>query len=111
MQRTFALLAVGACANAVISLSAAAQTPEVTLTRLECGTLRAASDVNERFSDTWAYDGLKLPFVFSCYLVKHGDDYLLWDTGFAMDAGATAPKVSVPDQLAELKLTPDKIKF
>ncbi len=22
----------------------------------------------------------KLPFTFSCYLIKHGDDYMRWDT-------------------------------
>jgi N-acyl homoserine lactone hydrolase len=112
MQRLLTLLAIGACANALVSQSAPAQTaPEVTLTRLECGTNRAPADVNERFSDTFAYDGLKLPFVFSCYLIKHGDDYLLWDTGFAMSAGATAPKESVVDQLAQLKLKPEQIKY
>ena len=112
MPRKLTLWAIGACATALISLSTIAQAAtEVTLTRLDCGTLRPAADVNERFSDTWAYDGLKLPFVFSCYLIKHGDEYLLWDTGFAMNAGATAPKVSVVDQLAKLKLTPANIKF
>jgi N-acyl homoserine lactone hydrolase len=112
MQRTLTLLAIGAGANALVSLSALAQAaPEMTLTRLECGTNRAPADVNERFSDTFAYDGLKLPFVFSCYLIKHGDDYLLWDSGFAMSAGATAPKTSLPDQLAQLKLKPEQIKY
>src|SRR5215472_17275496 len=112
MPRKLTLWAIGACATALIGLSTIAQAaPEVTLTRLECGTLRPAADVNERFSDTWAYDGLKLPFVFSCYLVKHGDEYLLWDTGFAMNSGPTAPKTSVVDQLAQLKLTPANIKF
>ncbi|HTY66321.1 MAG TPA: N-acyl homoserine lactonase family protein [Alphaproteobacteria bacterium] len=111
-MKNLALWAVAACATALVGLSTIAQAaPEVTLTRLECGTLRPAADVNERFSDTWAYDGLKLPFVFSCYLIKHGDEYLLWDTGFAMNAGPTAPKVSVVDQLAKLKLTPANIKY
>src|ERR1041385_5359268 len=98
MRRILSLLAV---ASAFIGLPAAAQAAtEITLTRFECGTPRAPADVNERFSDTFAYDGLKLPFVFSCYLIKHGDEYLLWDTGFAMDSGATAPKASLVDMLA-----------
>jgi len=33
---------------------------EVTLTRLGCGTPQAPTDVNTRFSDTYAYNGLKL---------------------------------------------------
>jgi N-acyl homoserine lactone hydrolase len=109
MRRILSLLAI---ASAFIGLPAAAQAAtEITLTRFECGTPRAPADVNERFSDTFAYEGLKLPFVFSCYLIKHGDEYLLWDTGFAMDAGATAPKVSLVDLLAQLKLTPEQMKY
>ena len=79
---------------AVLSPAAFAQTtPEVTLTRLECGTPQAPTAVNTRFSDTYAYDGLKLQFVYSCYLIKHGNDYMMWDTGQASNAGAVAPKV------------------
>ena len=51
-----------------------------------------------------------MQFVFSCYLIKHGDDYMLWDTGHAMTAPNVAPKVSMVDQLAELKVKPDQIK-
>jgi N-acyl homoserine lactone hydrolase len=111
MRRTF-VLAVGACANALISLSAAAQTaPEVTLTRLDCGTSAAPTDVGLRFTDTYAYNGVKIQLVFSCYLIKHGEDYLLWDTGHSMSAGPVAPKVSLVDQLAQLKLKPEQIKY
>src|SRR5436190_8765334 len=71
MQRVLSLLAIGVCANALVNLSAAAQgTPEVTLTRFECGTSQAPTEVNLRFSDTYAYGDLKLQFVFSCYLIK-----------------------------------------
>ena len=83
--------------------------PEVTLTRLDCGTVQN-NDV-ARFSDTYAYSGLKIAFTYSCYLIKHGDDYLLWDTGHSMMAGAPAPKVSIVDQLAQLKLKPEQVKF
>ena len=90
--------------------SAAAQTPpEVTLTRLDCGTA-VLNDVT-RFSDTFAFNGVKIQFTYSCYLIKRGDDYLLWDTGHAMTAGAAAPKVSIVDQLAQLKVKPEQIKF
>src|SRR5258706_4564271 len=62
-------------AGALFSLSAAAQTaPEVTLTRIECGTAAKTTNVAERFSDTFAYKpDLALTFTFSCYLIKHGD--------------------------------------
>src|SRR2546425_9177437 len=75
MQRNRYLLAIAACASALVGLPAAAQTPEVTLTRLHCGTDAAPRDV-ARFSDTFAYKDLKLPFTFSCYLIKHGDEYM-----------------------------------
>jgi glyoxylase-like metal-dependent hydrolase (beta-lactamase superfamily II) len=85
--------------------------PEVTLTRLECGSSPPPIDVNTRFSDTFAFTGLKLTFVYSCYLIKHGDDYMMWDTGQAMSAGAVAPKVSVVDLLAQVNVKPEQIKY
>ena len=95
MQRTVTWLALGAWVSALMSLSALAQTaPEVTLTRLDGGTPQAPIDVNTRFSDTYAYNGLKLQFVYSCYLIKHGDDYMVWDTGFGKGAGAQAPNTN-----------------
>ena len=105
------LLALGISAAFLVVPPIAAQTaPEVTLTRLDCGT-PALNDVSVRFTDTFAYNGLKVMFTYSCYLIKHGDDYLLWDTGHAMTAGAVAPKVTIVDQLAQLKLKPEQIKF
>ena len=82
MKRTVPMLAIGACANLFAHTSARAQTPPaISLTRLECGTNAAPTDVGARFSDTYAYNGLKVQLTFSCYLIKHGDDYLVWDTG------------------------------
>lgn len=99
-------------AGTFIAGSALAQTPEVTLTRFaDCGTPAAPTEVNQRFSDTWAHPGLKVQFTYSCYLIKHGDEYLLWDTGQPMTAGAVAPKTTLPDQLARLNLKADQIKF
>jgi len=112
MQRALTLSAIGACLGALVNVSASAQTaPEVTLTRLDCGTSGPPTEVNLRFSDTYAYGGLKIQFVFSCYLVRHGDEYMVWDAGHSMSAGAVAPKVSIVDQLAKLELKPEQIKF
>jgi glyoxylase-like metal-dependent hydrolase (beta-lactamase superfamily II) len=110
MKRLPAVVAASIAANALLAFAALAQAPEVALTRLDCGTPQAPTAVNQRFSDTYAYGDLKLQFVFSCYLIKHGDDYMLWDTGHAMTAPSVAPKVSLVDQLALLKLTPDQVK-
>jgi len=81
MRSLMAMLAI----IASVSISASAQTvPDITLTRLDCGTSSAPSDVSIRFSDTYAYSGLKIQIVFSCYLIKHGDDYMMWDAGHSM---------------------------
>jgi glyoxylase-like metal-dependent hydrolase (beta-lactamase superfamily II) len=112
MQRALLLLAFSAAANALVSVSAFAQAaPEVTLTRLDGGTPQAPTEVNLRFSDTYAYPGLKLQLVYSCYLIKHGDDYMMWDTGQSTSAGPVAPKVSLVDLLAQLKVTPEQVKY
>ena len=110
MQRALTLLALGAGANLLAILPAMAQAaPEVTLTRFDCGTPPAPTEVNARFSDTYAYPGMKVQFVYSCYLIKHGDDYMMWDTGQATSAGAVAPKVPLVDLLAQMKVTPDQV--
>src|ERR1700750_1762973 len=113
MKRLLALVAAGVCANALVGFAALAQTtPEVTLTRMaDCGTPQAPPPVNQRFSDTYAYGELKIQFVFSCYLIKHGDEYMLWDTGHSMTAPNVAPKVSVVDQLAKVDVKPEQIKY
>ena len=89
MKRIATILAAGVSLFAALALPAQAA-PDVSLARFECGTPQAPTAVNQRFSDTYAYGELKLQFVYSCYLVKHGDDYLLWDTGHAM----TMPNVA-----------------
>ena len=97
--------------------SALAATPEVKLWRLACGDIQV-NDLN-LFSDTKAYTGQKMALVGSCYLIKHGSDYLLWDTGLpagllgaAQDPEAPlAPtlKVDLPSQLAQIDLKPADI--
>jgi N-acyl homoserine lactone hydrolase len=117
MNRTLTTLAVGASLFAgllpglVPGLATPAQAADLSIARLDCGTSPPPVVVNERFSDTYAFPGLKLTFVFSCYIIKHGDDYLLWDTGHAMTMPNVAPKVSLVDQLAKINITPDQIKY
>src|SRR4030081_3701443 len=100
-----------AAAGALAGLAPTAQASDVSLARLDCGTPQAPVAVNQRFSDTFAYGDLKIQFVFSCYLIKHGDEYLLWDTGHAMTAPNVAPKVSIVDQLAKIDVKPEQIKY
>jgi N-acyl homoserine lactone hydrolase len=109
MLKPLSLLAL--CAGALIALPASAQTPEVTLTRIDCGTGAKPTVVNERFSDTFAFPGLNLTFTFSCYLIKHGNDYMVWDTGFAPGANPNAPKTSLADYLGQVGVKPEQVKF
>src|SRR5438552_19025262 len=100
-----ALLIAGAFAG----ISAVAQTaPEVALTRLDCGN---GFNDQRRFSDTFAYSEPKVPFTFSCYVIKHGDDYMVWDTGYLPGSNPNASKVTLGDQLAQLKIKPEQVKY
>ena len=112
MKRTLTILAAGA--SLIGGFAASAQTaPEVSLARFDCGTSQAPTVVNKLHSDTYAYGDLKIQFVFSCYLIKHGDEYLLWDTGLPPTAKApnVAPKVSLVDYLARIGVKPEQIKY
>lgn len=108
MKRTLSVLALAA--SALVSAGASAQV-EVSLWRIDCGTAEKPTSVNERFSDTLAFPGLSLTFTYSCYLIKHGSDYMVWDTGFAPGSNANAPKTSLADYLAQVKVTPDQVKY
>lgn len=112
MNRLVSILSVAAGALVTVA-PARAQTPApvVTLTRLQCGTNSAPTDVGQRFSDTYAYNGLKVQLTVSCYLVRHGDDFLIWDTGNPVGTGAAAPKTSLTDLLAELKVSPFQVRY
>lgn len=105
MRPLLATLALSACALA----SASAQT--VTLTRMQCGTNAAPTDVGQRFSDTYSYNGLMVQLTYSCYLVRHNDDYLVWDFGNPVGTAATAPKTSLTDLLAQVNVKPAQVKY
>jgi glyoxylase-like metal-dependent hydrolase (beta-lactamase superfamily II) len=114
MPRRLTLLMITACTNAFMGVPARAQqpAPEITLTRLDCGTPRGAvTDLGINFSDTFENSMPNIRLVFSCYLVKHDDDYMVWDAGFGMNAGPVAPKTSLVDLLAQINVRPEQIKY
>src|SRR5215813_3703318 len=111
MRRISTLLAAGLCGGLFRLHTPAQAAAEMSLTRLDCGTPQAPTAVNQRFSDTYSYGDLKLQFVYSCYLIKHGDDYLLWDTGHPLTAPNVAPKVSLVDLLGQINVKPEQIKY
>ena len=95
---------------------AAAPAP-IQLWRLDCGKI-VAFDL-DLFSDTRSYVGQHRDLAASCYLIRHGDTYMLWDTGLpkAMLNHVPDPKqgldavltVTIVDQLAKLGIKPDQI--
>ena len=93
---------------ALISAAAWAQAPEVTLTRLDCGN---GFNDSRRFSDTFAYSDPKVPFTFSCYVIKHGDDYMVWDTGYLPGSTPNATAKPITDQLSQIHVKPEQVKF
>ncbi len=119
MRLVFRLLVRAATCVATSALSltvgravqAQAVAAPVSLTRLECGTNAPPTDVGQRFSDTYAYNGLKVQLVYSCYVIRHGDDVLVWDTGFPKGPAPTAPKQSLVELLGQLSITPAQVKF
>src|SRR5262249_60876760 len=67
MKWMITMLTAGTCAGAFIALAGPVQAADMSLTRLDCGTPQAPVAVNPRFSDIYAYGGLKLQFVYSSY--------------------------------------------
>ena len=65
--------------TAALSATSTAQAADLKLWRLDCGTIKVNN--LDLFSDTFAYVGQKRTLTDSCYLIAHGADYLLWDTG------------------------------
>lgn len=87
-----------------------ARAADVALARLDCGSEPKPVSVAS-FSDTFAHRDLKLPLTYSCYLVRHGDRYLLWDTGNALDGTPDAPKVPLVDLIKRMGVPLDAVEF
>jgi N-acyl homoserine lactone hydrolase len=102
------LCLLGAAVGALSSALALAQAPEVTLTRLECGS---GFNDQRRFSDTFAYTDPKIPFTFSCYVIKHGSDYMVWDTGYLPGSVPNATNKPLAELLAQMNVKPEQVKF
>ena len=79
-MKRFATL--GAALTLALAASASAQpTAKISITRLDCGSIKVSDfDV---FTDTYLYEGKPKALTASCYLVRHGNRTLLWDTGVA----------------------------
>ncbi|WP_375421166.1 N-acyl homoserine lactonase family protein [uncultured Sphingomonas sp.] len=116
-MKTAILAALSAVALMAQSTPPAPAAPAVKLWRLDCGTVQVNS--LNAFSDTYAYPGQSKRLTASCYLIKHGDTYMLWDAGLpaALKGAATDPKpamsptlaTTLPEQFARIAVAPSAI--
>lgn len=80
-------------------------TAAVELWRMQCGKDQQLPKA--MFSDTFLYpDASSKDFTFSCYLIRHGADYMIWDAGLP---APEAPRII--DQLKQVGIAPSQIKF
>ena len=93
----------------------AAPNAEIKLWRFDCGDMPGIPLA--MFSDTYAYGDAVMDMPVSCYLIKHGDRYMLWDTGFGTEYLRDHPKGlaevrmrrSLVDQLKDIGIMPEQI--
>lgn len=102
---------IAGSANAASSDSA-----QVELWRLDCGTIQV--NELEQFSDTFNYSGKSKTLTDSCYLVRHNDKLMLWDTGlpeallnakFTKDAMSPRLNRTLTEQLSQINIKPEDI--
>ena len=103
-----AALAMSNSAPAVAQETKTAPPATIKLWRLDCGRL------DENGARPWAWQ--KVPTPCPCYLVQHGNRYLLWDAGISRRGLGNAHPVAkldrtISDQLAQIGVRPEQIEF
>jgi len=93
--------------------------PAMSLWRLDCGDFQI-KDINAFMSDTSEYPARPKHLVGSCYLIRHGDQYLLWDSGMpAALVGhpdvnpvmTVTLRATIVDQLARIGIRPEQVSL
>lgn len=117
-MRKFPILMAALLAGLATS-SQAQDKAQVSLTRLDCGAVQV-NRLNA-FSDTNAYPGQTKTLASSCYLIRHGDQTMIWDTGLPAALKGAKPTGkgdmeatifrTLDEQLAELGVKPGDIDF
>jgi N-acyl homoserine lactone hydrolase len=104
---------------ALTGMQAPTVPPLMEMWRLDCGEVNF-TDFNAFFSDTSEYPPGPKRLVASCYLIRHGSDYMLWDTGLpaalvghpnSNPAMTASLRVSIVDQLARIGVRPDQVSI
>ena len=115
------LIAAAAAVTALTAGTLNAETvakavPDLEMWRLACGDITLAD--GGIFSDTQLFDGQPRALTGSCYLFRHGKDYMLWDAGLPKTlVGAPTSnhgvslslERSLVDQIAQLGVDPKAI--
>jgi glyoxylase-like metal-dependent hydrolase (beta-lactamase superfamily II) len=97
--------------------ASASRPDDLRLYRLDCGNMHIGD--MSMMSDAGQYQGRSYDIVISCYLIRHGDTWLLWDTGLdrhflaGVTEGGLDMKLSstIARQLATLRLKPEDIRY
>lgn len=102
---------------ALLGAAPKAADPAVKLWRLDCGGVGNAD--LDMFADSYALAGQRKDMVISCYLIRHGNDYMLWDAGFGAElAGKTQEPIpgvtvslkrTIVDQLGDIGVKPEQV--
>jgi N-acyl homoserine lactone hydrolase len=101
-------------------MAKAAPAAEMRLYTLDCG-LNEFKDADV-FSDTGEYTRKYIALPTPCYLIRHGKDWLLWDTGLSdklkaephgkeIFGGRFSVRHTLAAQLAALGLKPDDVRY
>ena len=110
------ITALGACL--LTTPANAHDTPDMEMWRLDCGSFELSDTAP--FSDAHLYDGQKRTLTDSCYVIRHGDQYLLWDTGLPSALKGqtvtqwvftTTVTKTIKEQLTEIGIDPSQITY
>ncbi|MEQ1618090.1 MAG: N-acyl homoserine lactonase family protein [Terricaulis sp.] len=119
-MKRFAVLAILVAALAGCGQSAERKPPEIKLYAMECGRIHVTDA--DAFADDGSFAEQARDMVDPCYLIRHPDGDLLWDSGLPdllneqADGVTQGPfQLSMPTklvtQLAQLDLAPGDIDF
>jgi glyoxylase-like metal-dependent hydrolase (beta-lactamase superfamily II) len=111
-----ALLTAGWLHAPAAATQPAAQ-PALSLWRLDCGSV-FVPDL-DFLSDSFAFSGTSRTVAVSCYLIRDGDQYLLWDAGLPLSrlgegrtsvgGGRARLARTIVDQLREIGVAPAQV--
>lgn len=108
MQRLTFVVSLAVLALSAIGPADAQGQAPLSLWRLDCGWLAD----NEARPSPWRRE----PMPVGCYLIRHGNRYMLWDAGLSARAIGNAHPImkldrTIVDQLAEIPVRPEAVEF